>query len=182
MPESTDIAFLMLQYIVAMTFSLSAASKLLDPTAFAEVIGSYGTLFEKFVWPISIAIMISEVVIALGLFSGFMLGVILCWALCLVAAIFVVISIMLAIGRSVECGCFLWEKGKLVSWFILLRAGLLGVAIALLWYRVWLVDDNLIPAGIGWALYFEAALAAVLCWTLGTWISTSFQMRKLNIL
>ena len=126
MRESTEIALLVLRYIVAITFSLSAASKLLDPTAFAGVIKSYGTLFEKFVWPISIAIVISEVVIALGLFSGIMLGVMLSWALCLVAAIFVVISIMLAIGRSVGVRVLLMGKGKALILVYFGPSGLIG--------------------------------------------------------
>ena len=179
MCDTYEVMLVVLRYIVAITFLLSAVPKLLDPKAFVAVVRSYGIVFDQIAWPVSIAVMISETAIAIGLICGILLGSTLSLALLLAAVFLILISIMLASGRQVECGCFFWDNGKLLSAYTLARALSLAIAVAVLWYCFWFTNAQLMAWGRDWELQAEVAIVAVLCWTLGSWVGTVLQLRKL---
>lgn len=95
---------LLARWGLAVVFLWAGIPKLLDPHAFAQVIGAYGLLPDPLVLPAAVLLPAAEIVIAIGLLVN--------RAHCLQAAavllvLFVgVLSYGIFLGLDIDCGCF----------------------------------------------------------------------------
>lgn len=134
--RSPELA-LRIQVVLGMVFLFSAATKLVDPPAFAKAIWAYKLVPAALVNPMALVLPWLELLCGLALVLGRCTRAALGWVVVLLCAFTLALSINLARHHPVDCGCFsLGETPKSESqrltdmrWAILRDLGLLALAL-----------------------------------------------------
>jgi hypothetical protein len=99
-----SVLYYLLGFAISGLFLFAAGNKLLAPQAFASVIDDFGLLPEILVHPAALALILAEIVLALGLLfniRGALSGLTVLM-LCFIA----VLAYGIWLGLDVNCGCF----------------------------------------------------------------------------
>ena len=92
------------RWFLAAVMIFAAIPKLIDPGAFAEVVGAYGLLPDFLVVPAALALPLLELVGAFLLIHGRISGL---WITALLMLLFIaVLSYGIWLGLDIDCGCF----------------------------------------------------------------------------
>lgn len=163
-----------LQLLLGLVFACSCLMKLRRPRAFVRTVADYRILPRSahLEIPAAILILVVEAGLALAFLAGFAVDVALGAAALVVIVFGVGVSINLARGRTVVCGCF-GSSAEFISRQTLVRLGLLlGVVVVLAGLTEFAavhqvtIDESLEQPG-----YFVDVIAVVaLLGLLATWI------------
>lgn len=123
-----------LRMFVAFILLAAGAAKLGSGREFAAVVRNYRLLPNALVKWVAYAVPVSEVVIAVGLLTGYGLGLAATGAALLFALFAGAIAVNLLRGRRhITCGCFGGGQGDVLTWALVLRNLTLTGAAAIVW-------------------------------------------------
>lgn len=92
------------RWLLAAVMLFAGIPKLVDPAAFANIIGAYGLLPEFMLFPVAIVLPALEVVAAILLIRASKAGL---WLTALLIVLFIaVLSYGIWLGLDIDCGCF----------------------------------------------------------------------------
>ncbi len=92
------------RFLLAFIFFYAGVTKIGDPRAFADTVGSYGLLPDDLVYPVAMVVPPLETLVAIGLLLARRTAV---WASLVFLILFImVISYGLWLGLDIDCGCF----------------------------------------------------------------------------
>ncbi len=123
-----------LRMFVAFILLAAGAAKLGSGREFAAVVRNYRLLPNALVKWVAYAVPVAEIVVAVGLLTGYGLGTAATGAALLFALFAGAIAVNLLRGRRhITCGCFGGGKGDVLTWGLVLRNLTLTCAAAVVW-------------------------------------------------
>ncbi len=118
-------------------FIASAWPKIADPPAFLQMVANYRLLPEALLGPVALVLPWLELLAGIALLSGWGRRGAALWIIVLLLVFMGAISINLARGQAVDCGCFSLtasrrshdERIAAMKWDLLRDSGLLAMAL-----------------------------------------------------
>ena len=136
-PASAGRTRLALRLLLGVLILATGIGKALDLTGFVRVVESYSLLTPGFLYPVAIAVAVSELVLGAWLLSGWRLAPAALAAIAVNLGYAVLLAVTLARGLDLKnCGCFGIFLARPLRWFSPL--------------------EDLVFAGLAWLLYRRA--------------------------
>lgn len=120
------------RFFVGIAFAASVAPKLIHPYRFQRTVRSYGLMAKRLTWPVSVAVLAAEGLVAAMLLGGWRPRATAMGCIFLLSLYSGAIVATLARGRVIDCGCGTFSFERSIRPSLLLRNGALaGLVLAL---------------------------------------------------